>query len=136
MLVIVLQERGKTTMIGQQVRDLVLNSPGLEIPKPEAKAPFKIKCMGKRRKQEAFIYTIPSHSPNSKYYAKGITIPEFEIAYSELKRNGSITRSWFNSKLSACAKEGGCNFTTIGGIFELLGVAKYAERGVYIATKK
>lgn len=32
---------------------------------------------------------------------------------------------------AACAKEGACNFTTIGGLLELLGQAERGERGVY-----
>jgi hypothetical protein len=35
--------------------------------------------------------------------------------------------------MTACAKEGGCNFTTIGGVFEVLGYAKY-ERGMYVTA--
>ena len=36
-----------------------------------------------------------------------------------------------NDKLVDCRKEGGCNFTTIGGVFELLGVAVFSHRGCY-----
>jgi len=36
---------------------------------------------------------------------------------------------WFDQYLSKCAAEGGCNFTTIGGIFILLGEAYYAGPG-------
>ena len=35
--------------------------------------------------------------------------------------------------MTPCAKEGYCNFTTIGGLFELLGHATY-EQGRYRAT--
>jgi hypothetical protein len=38
---------------------------------------------------------------------------------------------WFDHSMTVCAKEGGCNFTTMGGIFVLLGYAKYSDRGVY-----
>ena len=117
-------------MIEAQVRELAENRQGTEIPKPEAKAAFRIKGLGIRRGETALIYTIPSHT-GSKPYQKGITLAEFEKAYSQLKRSGSLTASWFNQELPACAKEGSCNFTSLGGIFELLGVAKYSGRGEY-----
>ena len=123
-------------MIEDQIRNLGLNAVGRVIPKPEAKALSHIKGLGIRRGQEALIYTIPSHSKKSKHYVKGITLSEFNKAYSELLKSGSITKKWFNSKLPECAKEGSCNFTSIGGVFEILDLAKYAERGKYVATIK
>lgn len=101
------------------------------IPKPAAKADFVVKGWGKRRGEEALIYYIPSHTHPHTPYQKGITVGEFRQAYDQLNRSGSLTRVWFNENMPKCAKEGGCNFTTIGGIFELLGIAKYSESGVY-----
>ena len=74
--------------IEEAIRELAVNSRGAEIPKPEAKEPFRIKGMGVRRKQIALIYTIPSHSPKQKSYAKGVTFLEFERAYLELIQSG------------------------------------------------
>jgi hypothetical protein len=51
----------------------------------------------------------------------------------QLTNAGDFSRSWFEQSMPACAKEGGCNFTTIGGIFELLGYAVY-DRGTYRNT--
>ena len=104
---------------------------GESIPKPEVKADFTIKGMGRRRGEEAMIYRIPSHSEKSLYYEKGITLSEFKTAYYELIAKGNFTRTWFNENMKACAKEGGCNFTTIGGVFILLDLATYSERGIY-----
>jgi hypothetical protein len=104
---------------------------GLTIPKPNAKQPFKVKGWGTRRGEIALIYYIPSHTNPSKPYEKGVTITEFEQAYQQLINEGQIERKWFNENMIACSKEGGCNFTTIGGIFELLGIATY-EYGKYI----
>ena len=103
---------------------------GTEIPKPEAKASFSVKGPGKRRGEEAIVYTIPSHT-RANPYQKGINRSEFVAAARRLRVAGEFTREWFNEHLPACAKEGGCNFTTIGGLLELLGEAQYAERGVY-----
>ena len=66
-----------------------------------------------RRGQEALIYTIPSHT-GGRPKEKGVTISEFESALTELNRTGELTRAWFNENLKACAKEGACNFTSIG----------------------
>jgi hypothetical protein len=101
------------------------------IPKPEAKGAFKIKGLGKRRKEKALIYYIPNHNNPEKPYQKGITASEFEIAYQQLLNNGELSRSWFNKNLSQCAEEGTCNFTTVGGIFELLDLAVY-NPGKYV----
>jgi hypothetical protein len=109
---------------------------GRLIPKPEAKSDFVVKGWGKRRGESALIYQIPNHSNPSKPYEKGITVAEFEKAHAELVKSGEMTRDWFNRNLPDCAKEGGCNFTTIGGIFELLGEANYSDRGVYVRTKR
>ena len=122
-------------MIRQKILELVRNSANVEIPKPEAKEPFRIKGMGRRRDEEALVYTIPSHT-RVKPYEKGITLPEFEKAFQELKETGSLTRSWFNASLPACKKEGTCNFTTIGGVFQMLGLVRYAERGRYDAINR
>lgn len=107
---------------------------GTVIPKPEATADFKIKGWGRRRGEAALIYRIPNHRSPDKILAKGITVTEFERAYAELEASGRFTRSWFNSNLSSAADEGGCNYTTIGGVFDLLGLAKYGARGEYTAV--
>lgn len=103
---------------------------GVEIPKPEATEPFLVKDWGKRRGEDAIVYFIPKKS-GGKPYEKGITTSELKQAYEELCASGAFTREWFNRNLAACAKEGGCNFTTIGGLFRLIGEAQYIERGIY-----
>lgn len=105
--------------------------PGTEIPKPAARAPFRFKGEGHRRGERALVYTIPNHNPSHRPYEKGVNASELECAYRERIDSGRLTRKWFNQQLSKCAREGPCNFTTIGGLFELLGEAEYAKRGVY-----
>ncbi len=104
--------------------------PGMVIPKPDAKSDFIIKGWGKRRGEDALIYYIPNHRNPNKPYQKGIAVSEWEQAFHELMETGSFSREWFNEHMEPCMKEGTCNFTTIGGIFELLGLARY-ERGDY-----
>lgn len=105
--------------------------PGAVIPKPHATAPFKMKGVGRRRGDDALIYFIPNHRDPSHPYQKGVTRSELEQARHELRHAGRITRNWFNRELRGAATEGGCNFTTIGGFFALIGIARYSAAGVY-----
>ena len=116
-------------MVAEQIRKSILS--GTVIPKPEARADFVVKAWGQRRGEAALVYSIPNHLNPSKPNEKGITESEFEKAFGELQISGEFTRAWFNKQLPNCAKEGACNYTTIGGVFELLGEAKYSSRGVY-----
>lgn len=113
------------------IKQIQLLKPDTVIPKPEATADFKIKGWGTRRGEPALIYRIPNHKTPGKLLEKGITISEFEGAYAEIMASGELTRAWFNSVLGRCAQEGACNFTTIGGIFELIGLVRYSGRGSY-----
>jgi hypothetical protein len=105
-------------------------TPGTVVPKLQAHGDFIVKGWGMRRGERALIYTIPNHKASSKPYQKGITVSEWAQAFDQLMAAGDFSRSWFERFMPACAKEGGCNFTTIGGIFELLGYAAY-DRGSY-----
>jgi hypothetical protein len=116
-------------MIANRIRRSI--SSGTVIPKPEATADFVVKAWGQRRGEPALIYCIPNHQEPGKPYQKGVTESEIERAFAELRSSGEFTRAWFNNHLVKCAKEGGCNYTTIGGLFELLGEARYSSRGVY-----
>jgi hypothetical protein len=112
-------------------RILHLAPPGATIPKPAAAGDFKVKGMGERRGEEALIYLIPNHSDPRKPHEKGITASEFEQAYARLHSAGELTKQWFKKQLPECDAEGSCNFTTVGGIFVLMGEAVYEARGKY-----
>lgn len=116
--------------IVQEIRTKI--QPGMIIPKPAAKADFIVKGWGKRRGEEALVYLIPNHANSAKPYPKGITVSEWRYAYEHIRNGENFTRQWFDRNMRECAKEGGCNFTTIGGIFELLGLATYAGSGAYM----
>lgn len=105
--------------------------PGTVIPKPAAKGDFVVDRIGKRRGETALIYTVPNHKNPKKPYKKGITISEFERAHQKLVIDGEFTRRWFRKNMPRCNSEGGCNFTTIGGLFVLIGEAEYIGIGVY-----
>ena len=63
----------------QRIRTL---SPETVIPKPEVHGDFAVKEMGRRADQDALVYEIPNHNTPSKPYRKGVTISEWESAYS------------------------------------------------------
>lgn len=106
--------------------------PGTIIPKPEAKAEFRVKGLGVRRGEQAIIYTVPNSKCPQRPSEKGINISEFEAAYNQLMNTGELTRQWFQKNLPRCNKEGDCNFTTVGGLFVKLGRAEYAGKGKYL----
>lgn len=113
----------------QELLTLVENKE--RIPKPETDNPFIIKGTGKRRNELAVVYNIPNHKDPDKPHQKGITVSEFIALLNEAQLKGEVTREWFNKNLPACAKEGGCNFTSACGILELLGYLTYAGNGLY-----
>lgn len=100
--------------------------PGTVIPKPQVRSDFIVKGFGERRGEVALVYLIHNHRNPSRPYEKGLAASELEASFAQLRSTGTFTRGWFDGSLPACAKEGGCNFTSIGGIFELLGEARYA----------
>jgi len=109
--------------------------PGTIVPKPKGSTEFIVKSIWdqRRRGEGALIYTIPNRKDPSRVYLKGITKTEFIRAYQELETTGYFTRQWFINNLTGCSREGDCNFTTIGGIFDLIGLAKYENetKGAY-----
>jgi len=106
--------------------------PGTRIPKPETDNPYRVKGWGRRRGEPALIYFIPNGNNPSKPYEKGVTLSEWKLACERLETTGELCSSWFTSELPGCSGEGSCNFTTIGGVFVLLGLAARAERGLYL----
>lgn len=104
---------------------------GSAIPKPKSSDSSRFVGWGVRRSERAVIYAMPNHKNPSKPHKKGVTLNELEKAYEHLVNNGSFTREWFNANMPGCRREGACNFTTIGGLFELVGVARYAGTGTY-----
>jgi len=120
--------KGVTKMIVEQIRAKA--KPGVVIPKPEAKSDFIIKGWGRRRGEEALIYYVPNHENRDRPNQKGVNISEWEKAYSRVMSGEDFSRQWFGKNMTACFDEGDCNFTTIGGIFQLLDLVDY-ERGVY-----
>ena len=115
--------------IGEMIEERFV--PGAIIPKPVSEFEYYVKGWGIRRGQRALIYYIPNHKNPAKPYEKGITISEFQIALERIQNEEDLTRKWFKENLIRCNKEGGCNFTTLGGIFQKLSYVEYVGNGVY-----
>ncbi|WP_378954239.1 hypothetical protein [Pelosinus sp. sgz500959] len=107
--------------------------PGTIIPKPRANN-HRILRWGERNGEDALIYSIPKKKTAPvKNNEKGITVTEWQTAYNQLITSQEITREWFNTDtiMERCRNEGDCNFTTIGGIFVLIGLATRIRTGSY-----
>src|SRR5688572_11873971 len=104
---------------------------GTAIPKPVASGVFTIKGEGTAYGERALIYTIPNLKHPDRPRQKGVTSDQLDAAFNQLHRSGQLTRQWWNEHVRRTEDEGGCNFTTVGGIFSLLGEAEYAGPGVY-----
>ncbi|WP_038486934.1 hypothetical protein [Collimonas arenae] len=116
-------------MIVERIRQTI--SAGTILPRPVAKTGYVVKTWGRRRGEAALIYYIPNHQHPENRIARGVAESEFEKAFAELQASGEFCRAWFQVNLRRCDKENSGNFHTIGGVFELLGEAKYLRPGVY-----
>ncbi len=105
--------------------------PRTVIPKPQTDEEHRVKGWGVRRGERALVYSIPNRRTPARPYAKGVTVSDWEQAYEQLMSTGPLAYSWFKSAMTECCKSGACNFTTIGGVFVLLGIAVRHGRGVY-----
>ncbi len=101
------------------------------IPKPESTGKYKVVGWGESRGEEALVYEIPAEAGSLKASRKRVTASAFELSFSALQTAEGFTKSWFDEHLPDMARDGACNFTTIGGVFILLGEALYASRGRY-----
>ena len=108
--------------------------PGRAIPTPEAHGHFIVKGWGRRWGERALVYYVPNRRDPSRPGQKGITESEWARAFGRLSGTGEFTSEWFRVAMPRCSMEGSTNFTAIGGVFELLGAARYSGRGVYRKT--
>jgi hypothetical protein len=115
-------------MICKRIKETIV--PGTIIPKPRSTRPYCFMYWGKSRGEEAFVYGIPTKPGTNKSSTKRIPCSVFEEAYKVLQ-TGEITKRWFVKTFPKVNKDGGCDFTTLGGVFQLLGLAEWSKEGVY-----
>ena|ERR1035437_936397 len=104
---------------------------GTRIPKPEAVGEFRIKGWVDSPDGEALAYKIPSHAIPPRPRSKTVSTRRFKLSFERLMTTGELTRSYFKTTATKKTDEGGCNFTTVGGLFCLLGFAEYAGNAAY-----
>lgn len=108
--------------------------PGTQIPKPRSTEIYTVVRWGKSRGEEALVYQIPAKHGTIKPSEKRVTVSAFRKAFDILQKSGKITRSWFAQEFPKLESDGSCNFTTLGGVFVLIGEAWYARPGEYEKT--
>lgn len=115
--------------ICSQIRDALKK--GVRIPKPRSKEAYRFVGWRSSRGEEAFVYEIPERPGSKRPSTKRIPCSAFKEACRTLLENGEITRAWFAEAFPQVNADGSCNFTTLGGIFQILGLAKCVRPGVY-----
>ena len=99
--------------------------PGTRIPKPGSDRRYEIKGWVSVNGEERIAYTVAN---------KAIPISWLRKSLGELSRTGRLESAWFRRAFYKGKDLGGCNFTTVGGLFQLIGIAKYSRPGVYVAA--
>lgn len=116
----------------QEIVALLKNLPvGTVIPKPEAVSEFRINGWVDSTDGEALAYIIPSHAVPPRAHSKTVSTRRIKLSFARLMTTGELTRSYFRTTGAKNTDEGGCNFTTVGGLFCLLGFAEYAGNAAY-----
>lgn len=101
---------------------------GTPIPKPQGGSSI-VKGFCERRGEPALVYSINQKA--AKPSNKAVTRSEWVQAFVQLRDTGALTRPWFKAAMPERAERDPCNFTTIGGVFVLLGYAVSSGRGAY-----
>ncbi|MCI0376008.1 MAG: hypothetical protein L0215_00225 [Gemmataceae bacterium] len=114
--------------------DRIKNIPiGTKIPKPQSTKDFLLQEIGEKDGEPAVAYTIPLSS--GRQGTKWLTRSQLEAAYEEICGKGEITKAWWREHIALGKDDGGCNFTTFGGLLVLLGEAERAGSGRYRRMK-
>lgn len=86
---------------------------------------------GWSRNEDALVYRLPMRPGTKKASEKRIRSSAFVEAFRVLQGTGRLTRTWFARRFPDLERDGSCNFTTLGGVFVLLGEARYIGSGEY-----
>lgn len=96
------------------------------VPKPKGQT---ILSMSDKIGNARFQYTL------GQGRKKSISFTTLFRCYEKLTVDGEYTRLWFETEFENESKSSPCNFTTIGGIFVKMKIAKYCGNGVYTLIK-
>ncbi len=101
------------------------------VPKPQSTETYRLVRIGKSRGARALVYELPKRPESKRVSTKRIPLPVIEECAHRLFCTGSIKRTWFAEHYPQLESDGTCNFTTVGGVLQLLGLARYSGLGEY-----
>ena len=104
------------------------------VPKPQSTETYRLVRIGKSRGARALIYELPKRPESKRVSTKRIPLSVFEECANQLSGTGSLTRTWFIDHYPKLESDGTCNFTTVGGVLQLLGLALYSRPGEYTSS--
>jgi hypothetical protein len=105
--------------------------PEMPIPKPDKSKPYVVVGLGTKNGKPALEYMIPPKCPDAKPNKKKILRDEWEHACEHIERDGVYTRQTWAERFPTQASSCPCNFTTIGGLLEVAGLARRNALGSY-----
>ena len=115
----------------EEIIQMIIENPninvGINIPKPENR-PCIIICI-QENNENCFLKYSTGNS------GKIVSKAEFRGAYKVLE-TCCFTKKWYTENFHKQSKNKSCNYTTIGGIFILLGIAEYIPKGKYRLRKQ
>ena len=97
--------------------------PGAAIPKPRSGRPYRVKGWFVRDGEEWLAYSVAD---------KSIPVEWIRQSFAQLVTTGELRTRWFRSTFYEGRDRGGCNFTTVGGLFCKVNLAEYAGPGLYV----
>ena len=116
-------------LMPQELRDLVveLYKNNTVIPKPHTNTRIlKIAVTNiNGEDKDGFSYSVGISEE------KAVPFDTLYAAYQRLIGTGILLRAWYNETFPKEAANRPCNFTTIGGVFVVLGFAEHMGNGVY-----
>lgn len=104
------------------------------VPKPQSSETYRLLRVGESRGERAVVYELPKRPKSKRASTKRIPLSAFEKCARQLSATRSLTRKWFADQYPELEVDGTCNFTTLGGVLELLGLARYSGPGEYTST--
>ena len=112
----------------EEIIQMILNNANIVVGKTNIPKPKGHPCV--------ILYIHEDNENNFLKYSTGnsgkiVSKAEFREAYQRLLDNHNFTKLWYIDNFPIKAKNSGCNYTTIGGIFILLGIANHIRNGRY-----
>jgi len=106
---------------------------GARIPKPKKDSDYRVHRWGlDNLGKSKLVYSFPSNASPIESHKKTIKEDEIIKSHERLETTGKLTTAWYSGKFPEIYSHSPCNFTTIGGLFVKLGIARYEKAGLYV----